>query len=153
MYFINDELKEFIESGVAVAIGTADQSGRPGLTSGWGPRVGADGTTLTVFLETERAAATLANLQETGQIAMVISSPVSYRSLQFKGRWLGKHEATSEDEAWVQRHREAFLTETALVGDPLDVIQNLWMQDVLRIDFSVERAFDQTPGPAAGAQL
>lgn len=153
MFLINDELKEFLESGVAVVIGTADERGRPGVVFGWGPRISEDRSHVTLFLERARAATPLANLASTGQIAMTVASPVSVRSVQLKGRWQGQSEATGNDLDWVQKHRDAFLIEASLVGDPPAGISNLWMDDLLRIDFSVERAFDQTPGPSAGQAL
>jgi hypothetical protein len=153
MYLIDAELKDYIESGVAVAVGTADASGRPHITWGWGPRLGDGPSVLTVFIETARAAPTLDDLRQTGKIAVTMGHPVTYRSIQFKGRWLRAAEADAEDRAWVQRHREAFATSTALVGDPPEVIRNLWTHEVMRVDFQVEQAFDQTPGPNAGQPL
>lgn len=153
MYVIDDELKELLESGVAVSIGTADNNGRPHLGLAWGPRVHPDRTGLTIFLDTERADVTLGDLESNGRIAVTIADPVSYRSVQLKGRWQGASEATPEDNQWVQRHREAFLVTTALVGDPPPTVRNMWMEQVIRVDVEVDAAFDQTPGPDAGKTL
>ncbi len=154
MYTIDDELREFIQSGVAVVVGTADDRGRPQLTYGWGPRVRDDRTSLSLFLDIGRADATLENLRTTGKIAVTFASPISYRSVQLKGTFLGMSDATAADRDWVQQHRDAFMTAAALVGDPMrGSSRNRWMEDVLRIDFTVEQAFNQTPGPSAGDAL
>lgn len=150
---IDDALKEFIESGVAVLVATGDAHRRPHVTYGWGPRVGRDRVSIDVFLDTARSNETLANACDNGRIAMTLADPVSYRSVQLKGTFLDVGEATPEDDAWVQRHREAFVVTTSLVGDPPGAIRSMWMGQVVRVSFAVERAFDQTPGPSAGKPL
>ena len=153
MYVIDDELKDFLESGVAVVVATADAQGRPHVSMGWGPRIHDDRTGVTVFLDAARAAPMLRNLQATGRIAMTVGAPVSYRSVQLKGRSTAVKEPDEADRAWVQRHREAFTTSTMLIGDPPQAIRNLWMPEVVRVDFEADAAFDQTPGPEAGRAL
>ncbi len=152
-FAIDADLKEFVESGVAVLVGTGDAQRRPHVTYGWGPRVRDDSSTIDVFIDEARAAQTLANARENGRVAMTIADPVSVRSVQFKGTFIDTGEATPEDIAWVQRHREAFVVTTSLVGDPPAIIRGLWMDDVVRLSFRAELAFDQTPGPNAGKPL
>ncbi|MFN0148593.1 MAG: pyridoxamine 5'-phosphate oxidase family protein [Dehalococcoidia bacterium] len=153
MFRIDDDLQEFLESGVAVHVGTATPDGRPRVTYAWGPRVQGDRETIDVFLDTARCDGAIADLRATGRIAMTVGHPVSYRSVQLKGVFEGISEVDDADRAWVQRHREAFLVTTMLVGDPPDVIRNLWFEEVTRITFRADRAFDQTPGPDAGRPL
>jgi hypothetical protein len=153
MYEIGDELKAFVESGVAVLVGTGDARGRPRIDYGWGPRVRPDGVTVDVFLDVERAGCALANLRENKKIALTVADPVSYRSVQFKGTFRGTRAANEDDRAWVQRHREDFVGVTSLVGDSPATIRNMFLDEVLRLEFVVESAFDQTPGPEAGKAL
>jgi hypothetical protein len=153
LYRVDHELKEFIESGVACLVGTGSAGGRPHLTYGWGPRVAEDGSTVDVFVETARSRSTLSDLAENPRIAMTVAHPVSYRSVQLKGSAVSSGQASDEDLAWVERHRESFLVSTTLVGDPPATIANLWLDDVLRITFAADAAFDQTPGPQAGKPL
>jgi hypothetical protein len=153
VYRIEPDLKEFLESGVAICVGTADPAGKPNVIMGWGPRVEAEGACFSVFLDAARAAVALANIEATDRIAVTLADPVSYRSVQLKGRGARAFPAGDADQAWVQRHREAFAVTTALVGDPPAAIRNLWMKEVLRVEFQVDAAFDQTPGPEAGRQL
>jgi hypothetical protein len=152
-FIIDGDLKEFVESGVAVLVGTSDADRHPHVTYGWGPRVRHDGSTIDVFLDQPRAEQTLANARDTGRIAMTIADPVSVRSVQFKGLFIEAGDASDQDLAWVQRHREAFVVSTSLVGDPPAVIRSLWIDEVVRLSFRVERGFDQTPGPNAGQPL
>lgn len=153
MFHIDDELKELLEGGVAVVVGTADAAMRPHVTPGWGPRVMGDRCSIHLFLESARAEQAIADLQATGRIAMTVADPVSYRSVQIKGCFIGTTPVTPDEETWVQRHRDAFASTTALVGESPEAIRNAWMQDVVRVEFEAERAFDQTPGPMAGRPL
>ena len=153
MYKIDAELKEFIESGVACLVGTGNAEGRPHVVYGWGPRVRAGGAEVDVFIDAPRSATALSDLRENPRIALTLAHPVSYRSVQLKGSFRSTQEPDDEDLARVQAHRDAFLVTTTLVGDPPNTITNLWMEEVVRVSFAVERAFDQTPGPEAGKPL
>lgn len=154
MFRIDDELKEFIESGVAVVLGTASGERRPHVTYAWGPKVVHSGGTLHVFLERPRAEQAVANLEETRLAAVTFAEPVSYRSIQLKGRYRGMSAATADEDAWVQRHRDAFSSQTALIGDSPGVRRNAWMDaELLRFEIEVEAGYDQTPGPNAGYPL
>jgi hypothetical protein len=109
---------------------------------------------LQVFLECARAIPTVQNLEQTGVIAVTVADPITYRSVQFKGRPTAAGPATAEDQAWVQRHREAFASAVALIGDSPGVRRNAWMEgELLRFDVEIDAAFDQTPGPHAGQPL
>jgi hypothetical protein len=154
VFRIDDELKEFIHRGVAVVLGTASAEGRPHVTYVWGPRVVDSRTSFQVFLERPRAEQALANLESTKVAAVTFAEPVSFVSFQLKGRYRGMAPATPEEEEWVQRHRQAFSSQTALVGDSPGARRNAWMDaPLLRLDIDVETAFDQTPGPNAGQPL
>lgn len=152
MYAIDEATKEFLEGGMAVQVGTANAAGRPQIANAWGPRINEDGT-ISLFLDSAGAASTLANLASNGRIAVIFADPITYRSIQFKGKWLSAAAPTEMETAWVQRHRELFTSATVLVGDNPEAMRNRWWQEVTRIDFQVESAFDQTPGPNAGLPL
>jgi Pyridoxamine 5'-phosphate oxidase len=152
MYPIDKTLREFIESDVATLVGSAESRERPHVVWGWAPRVNDDGV-VEVFLDAARADRTIANLRVNPRIAMTMAQPVSYRSVQLKGDFREVGEPNAADKAYVQERREGFVTACVLVGDPPEAIRNLWLEEVIRIAFSVDQAFDQTPGPNAGKPL
>jgi hypothetical protein len=152
MFELDEAMKDFLAGGVAVQVGTASNAGKPQAANAWGPRVNPNGT-VTVFLDTDASGPTLANLAMNGRIAVIFADPITYRSIQFKGKWLTSAVPTEDERAWVRRHRDLFASTTVLVGDNPEAMRNRWLQDTTRIDFSVERAFDQTPGPNAGREL
>lgn len=152
MYQLSDDVLDYLEGGVAVQVGTVDAAGRPQVANAWGPKPNPGGT-MTLYLDTAAAGQTLANLAMNGRIAVITADPVTYRSIQFKGRWLSAAQPSDEERAWVQRHRDLFTTAASLVGDNPEAMRNRWLPDTTRIDFAIETAFDQTPGPHAGMPL
>ena len=119
----------------------------------WAPRVDDGGRRLHVLVDTARAGRTLANLRTNGRVAVTMGDPVSYRSVQFKGRFVADAPPNDSDMVWLAAYKEAFQVNTALVGDPPAVIQSLWLDEFVRVTMAVERGFDQTPGPRAGTSL
>jgi general stress protein 26 len=155
VFAIDDELQSYVESGVAVVAATADAEGRPHMTYAWGPRVGKTRSHLTVFIEPSRGAQPLLDIASGGAIAVTFGHPTTYRSVQLKGRVTSVEDASAADLAWVDRHRDDFLSSTSLVGDDPATIRGSWAGDLelRRVEIEVERAFDQTPGPDAGKPL
>ena len=154
MHEIDDSLKEFIESPVAAVMGTASAAGRPHVVYCWGPVVGDDRQTVSFHVNESVAAEALADIVETSRVALTVADPITYRSVQLKGRCLGTRLSSDEDEAIVQRHFESFLSVTSVIGDPPAAIRNLKRAEPLRrFLLQVEAAYDQTPGPDAGRPL
>lgn len=153
MFEIADDLKGFIESDVGGLIGTVDGSGHPRVAYAWAPRVHEDRRSLSIYVDRERSEALLSGYEPGTQIAVTFTSAVSLRSIQIKGRFLGTDVPNSAERTWIERHLQAFVTSTSLVGDPPHVIRALSTDDQVRIDLTAERAFDQTPGPHAGQPL
>ncbi|HEV8573209.1 MAG TPA: pyridoxamine 5'-phosphate oxidase family protein [Dehalococcoidia bacterium] len=153
MYQIDENLKDFIESGVATLVATGDSTGRPHLAYGWAPRVADPAGVVEVFLDTARAGPLIADLRANRRIAVTMAHPVYYRSVQLKGDFQNLSDPSDSDKSYVQQRRGDFLTSTSLVGDPPESIRNLWLEDVVRIAFTVNQAYDQTPGPNAGKPL
>ena len=155
MFVIPDELRSFIESGVAVVAATADSEGRPHVAFAWGTHVLEGGTRVAVCLESSRAEQVIEDAREGTAIAVTFGHPTTYRSVQLKGTTRTATAAGPHDEARAAAHQGDFLSATALVGDDPSTIRSCWsgQESLLRLEFDVERAFDQTPGPGAGREL
>lgn len=151
--WIDSSVRALFDSGCATLVGSASPDGKPHLVYGWGPRLSEDGRSLTVFVDRLRSEQTVSNCTGGRPMGVTVADVVSYRSVQVKGRCTAIGEADAVDREWVERHRAAFLTATALVGDPPGVVRRMWMQEVVRFDMTVEAAFNQTPGPEAGQPL
>lgn len=156
---IDDVLKTFIEGGVSVALGTCDSGLAPALARAWGPRVGGDRRSLSLCIAAAASGTTLLNLKDNGRVAIAFSQPTNYKTAQIKGRWIETTDVMPEDLAVVERHRNAFITETVSLGVSRDLVELYVRRELLsspalvKISVLTEQIFDQTPGPGAGSPL
>jgi hypothetical protein len=149
---IDEEMKALIEDA-AVVIGTRDSDFVPEMTYAWGPRVLDGGRQVDLFVDRDAAKQTLANLRTNRQIAASCGNPINYQAVQLKGWCVEIADPTPQDEAWVERHREAFSEAIRARGVPSHVTRTLWSRYIVRIRLSVDEVYDQTPGPGAGRKL
>jgi hypothetical protein len=150
---IDAEMKAFIESEVAVVVGTRDDTLVPEATFGWGPRVLEGGHEVEMFIDRRPGEKTIANLRSNGAFAATFASPISYLAVQLKGWCAEIGEAAAQDQPWIDKHREAFMEALRARGLPAHVTRNYWTQEVVRVRLRAEEYFNQTPGPGAGAKL
>ena len=146
-------LAELVLQGVAVIVGTADAARSPAVTRGWGPRLTDDGGVLTLCVDAPEGSPTLANLRAGGPVAVTLSRPTSYLSVQVKGplRALG---AADEDALGIAAaHVAAFIEETSSMGVPAPVIRATVGTELVAVSVEVAERYDQTPGPGAGRAL
>jgi hypothetical protein len=150
---LSAELASFVQSGVAILVGTRDSRLFPECMRAVGARVEADGAELTVFLPDAVAVRTLANLRANGRIAVAFSRARDHRSFQVKGRAVALGPAADPDRGVVERYRCAWTTELAAVGVPPRLTLRMvhWPAHAVRL--RIDSVFVQTPGPGAGAQL
>lgn len=139
--------------GSSALVGAAGDDGKPYCTIGWGPRLDEARERLTIFVEERRSADVLDSVRQNGMIAVTFGDPITYRSLQLKGRDCAVHPLSEADSEGIARHRDSVAANFALTGDPLTGLRNLWMDDLVRLEFTIAEAYDQTPGPNAGNAL
>jgi hypothetical protein len=150
---ISPDLAAFLESGIAILVGSRDARLIPECTRGIGARVEAGGAELTVFLPDAVAGPTLTNLRENRRIAVSFSRAEDHRTFQVKGRVLSVEPATERDRADVDRYRCAWATGLGAVGLPPRITLRMVHWPAHAVRFAVEAVFVQTPGPGAGARL
>jgi hypothetical protein len=154
---IDDDLRELLECGVAVVLGTHDAALNPEIARAWGLRVMPDRASVEVCVGMPSGRRTAANLEDNGRVALTCVRPTTYRQVQLKGRAVATLEPTDDDRARVDRHRQAFAHEVDHVGIDGRLVHNFWDYDdprsMVKLRIAVEQAFDQTPGPDAGRKL
>ncbi len=150
------EQAAFLEGGRSINVGSCDAAGRPSLSRALGCRVDREAGRVTVFLARPQCEVLLRDLEAQGCIAVVFSEPPTHRTLQLKGRD-AKVVATGEgDAACVEAYVQAFAQELVPLGFVPEVIQAIFAcpaSDLAAVTFTPTEAFDQTPGPQAGARL
>jgi hypothetical protein len=156
---ISDDLKALIEGPVSVLVGTRDSRLVPEITRAWGPKVSEDRRSVSLCVPLATSGKTLDNLEANGRIAVAFTHPANYKTFQLKGRHAKVAESDSADLAAVERHRDAFATVNAPMGQPRAVVEAFWKAEIetsavlVKILFMPEEVFDQTPGPGAGRRV
>lgn len=145
-----------IDRGVSTIVASHDASQRPSLMRAVGAAITPDGTRITVYLNRPACGQLLADLQATGHIAVVFSEPFSHRAVQVKAGRAELRAAGPADAPVLARYLASMEHELSQVGfGPryTRIMLGHRLDDVVAVSFSPEQAFDQTPGPKAGASL
>ena len=145
-----------IDKGVSAIVASRDADLRPALMRAVGASTSVDGTHITVYLQRSQSQQLLHNLAANGHVAVVFSEPLSHRTLQLKASQVSQRAAAPSDRPALQRYLRAMEHEVGLVGfDPpfVRAMLGFELDDLVAVSFHPEAAFDQTPGPKAGAAL
>jgi hypothetical protein len=145
-----------VAQGVSAIVASRDAALRPSIMRAVGSRISADGCEVTVYLRRSQSEQLLGDIAQTGEIAVVFSVPSTHQTLQLKARQATQRPATDEDLPVLQAYRRSMEGEVGRVGyGPRYVAAMLSapLHDVVAVSFAPTSAFDQTPGPRAGAAL
>ncbi|WP_342133414.1 hypothetical protein [Hydrogenophaga sp. OTU3427] len=147
---------EMMASGVSVIVASCSPAMVPSVMRAVGSEVGNGGRDITVFVTRSQSAQLLQDIATTGRVSVVFSAPRSHRTVQVKSRHARLRELAPSDLATLLRYRDAMEVEVGAVGFPPVFVHAMLahrVDDVVAICFSPEQAFDQSPGPNAGASL
>jgi hypothetical protein len=108
---------------------------------------------IAVLLPRATSAQAMANLRHNGDIAVCVCSPLDYRTVQLKGRYLTVSDCSPEDLLLSEQQLRAFASAAAQFGFSRAQARNLWLFDCWRVEAQVTSGYTQTPGRGAGAPL
>jgi hypothetical protein len=149
------ERAAFLMSGVSIVASSRGANNAPAVARAGGCRVTPDGR-VAVFVAASQAAALLDAVRATGAIAVVFSEPSTHYSLQLKGADAVIEPLLPGDGALIERYAAAFAASLCPLGYSEQLVRAVvWAspEDFVALAFTPSRAFDQTPGPRAGAAL
>lgn len=153
---LTPDLIAMIDGGVSTIVSSCDAALRPSIMRAVGSAIAPDGRSISVYLSRRQSRQLLQDVTATGHIAVVFSQPFSHRTLQVKATSARTRSALPADQPVLQRYLLAMQDEVSRVGfDPAYTRAMLAHQfdDLVVISFEPSQAFDQTPGPKAGAAL
>jgi len=145
-----------IDRGVSAIVASRDQALRPSLMRAVGTSISDGAREITVWLARGSARQLLLDLAATGQIAVVFSEPATHRTVQLKGSRVTTRDATPADRPALARYLASMEQEVGRVGYGPRYVQAMLghrLEDTVAVSFVPDQAFDQTPGPRAGAPL
>jgi hypothetical protein len=146
------DLASLLSTGVGILVATRSEDLTPAITRGWGPLLDESTPRLEVSVTAPAGSATLSNLESTRPIAVTVSQPTTYRTMQMKGVVDAIGDLTDEQRSRVQSHQDLFHEEVAKLGVTANAA-NLFLGDLRVVSFVVDELFDQTPGVGAGNRL
>lgn len=152
---IDAELTSFLQSGCSTIVGLVHPSGEPYATRGWGIRVLGPDQIRLLLGAADVAALGLAPGDGTRfAIALTGADVRTLRSVQLKGTAHDIEAVDDDDLARSEQFCEEFFADVHEVdGIGKELMQRLVPADLVACTVDVAEAFDQTPGPGAGAPL
>lgn len=150
------DLVAMMARGVSVIVASRDARLRPSIMRAVGSGVEPGAGAITVYLARRQSRRLLEDLAATGQIAVVFSEPSTHRSVQLKAGRVEMRGAGEGDAPVLAAYLCSMEQELQQVGFGPPVARALLahrLEDVVAVRFVPEQAFEQTPGPRAGAAL
>ena len=150
------DLLAMMARGVSVIVGSRDLALRPSVMRAVGSHVAPDGGTITVFVARRQSRQLVQDVATTGHVAVVFSEPATHRTVQVKATRAVLRNAEPAEEPVLARYLASMEHEVQRVGYAPAMTRAMLahrLDDVVAISFEPEQAFDQTPGPRAGALL
>lgn len=144
----------FVLGGVSIVAASRGAGNRPTIARAAGCKLVDE--RVTVFVSRALGPEFLASVRESGLLSVVFSQPSTHRTIQLKGSGALVSPLTAGDADLLGRYVEAFVAELASLGHPADMVRAVVTAppgDCLAVSFLPAQAFDQTPGPRAGAAL
>jgi hypothetical protein len=88
-------------------------------------------------------------------VAVVFSEPSTHRTVQVKGIDAEVAPCGPDDAGLAQQYLRGFVDEISQLGFAADVAQTMlsYGDGLMAVHFSIDAAFEQTPGPSAGEAL
>ena len=142
--------------GVSITAASRDERNVPRIGRCLGCRVSADSASVTVFIASAQYQSFFDALAASRAIAVVFSLPSTHRTLQLKGADAAVGPLAPGDAEIISRHVDNFVDELAALGYPRETVRAYhWCEgaELRAVTFTPTSAFEQTPGPGAGAPL
>ena len=153
---LTDEICEFVTGGVSILLASRNAALMPSVARATGCRaLRGECEALRLVISAAQAGQLLEDVRESGMISATFTLPKTHRTLQFKGNDARLAPLDDHDRAAIESYRKAF----AAVIWPLGFAERFARAflatpaDEVVIEFTPAEAFQQTPGPAAGARI
>jgi hypothetical protein len=150
------ELLAMMARGVSVIVASCDAQRRPSVMRAVGSQVAPDASAVTVYLARRQSRQLLEDVAASGRVAVVFSEPTTHRAVQLKASGATLRPATKQDAPVLAAYLAAMEAELQCIGIAPPLTRTMLahrLEDVVALQFAPEQAFEQTPGPRAGAGL
>ncbi len=152
---LTPDLEAFCQSGVSVIVAAGGPGEPPVAGVGSGCRV-LPGDRIRLLLHRSGNECVLSAAERGGRVSATFSQPFTHRSIQVKGSGAAIVSPAPGDGAEAARQMAGLSHELIVIGNTrafAEAYCHVNESDLVAIEFVLEAAFVQTPGPGAGAEL
>jgi biotin carboxylase len=153
---LSAEQAAFIQGNVTIYAAAIGADLTPQITRAAGCRVDANNRQVTIFVSAARASAMLAAVRNHRTLAAVFSQPGNHKAIQLKTSNADMVGLQRDDATLISHYYERMIAHISPFGFAPDMLRAFFsipISDAVALQFTVTSAFDQTPGPNAGAAL
>ena len=153
---INDELATFITSGISITVASRSIDNIPSAARAKGCVLSRDGQCrMRIFVASSQARQVVADIKTTGAISVTFSDPPSHRTVQLKGFDAHVRDLQPSERILLEDYLKMFCARVEPFGFSTAYIRAFFASpaDEVALEFSPSEAYQQTPGPNAGARL
>jgi hypothetical protein len=151
---IGESVRELLESPCGLLVATVSADGDPRATRAWAADVVDAAAGRLRVLVTADDPVTLADLADTGTVAVTGADVRTLRAVQVKGSVAAIEPVTEADLERAAGHTAQFFALISeLDGIPVELLRRLAPRTLVACVVDVREVYDQSPGPGAGASL
>lgn len=152
---INDELAAFITSGLSITLASRNVENIPSAARVKGCTLARDTNRLRLFISASQAKQVVDDIRATGAISVTFNLPETHRTVQFKGTDALVCALQPHERGLMEAYLDVFSRRVAHHGFSSAFVRAFFASppDEVAVEFSPCDAFQQTPGPNAGARL
>ena len=154
---VDQEQAAWIQSGVVtIVLSSHGPSLMPSLAIGVGCRPAEQGSALRVFVLEAKAAQLLSDVRGGAAISVLFLQATTHRAIQLKASRAREVARTAADLATTDAYVDSMVVELAPLGESEAYVRATFARghdSLVVLEITPAEAFDQTPGPTAGARL
>ena len=106
-----------------------------------------------MYLPTATSRNTVTDVTENPRVAILVSQPLSHRSLQLKGAVMRLGPAPDDARPFIEAYLSSFARVLETVGMPYEVVMMISHWPSVALELRLDELYLQTPGPGAGTRL
>ena len=153
---LDEEIRKFLTGTVSIGIASRNAELVPSVARAKGCTVTVGASQkVRVLISAAHAGQLLDDVRSSGMISATFSVPNTHRTMQLKGSDARMTELQPGDRDLMDAYVVAFAEAIGPLGFSREMVQAYFASppDEVAIEFTPSDAFQQTPGPSAGARL
>jgi hypothetical protein len=148
---ITDRIRDYLQLGIGMGMGTRDADLKPEYQRVLGCRV-VDNNHITFYFDLPTSRNTIRNL-ETNSELVIVGCSNTFESYQLKGKAIRWAKATPEEISNRDEYMVRFSTDMMVFGLPGNIVYNYPHSEMMSVLMEVADIFEQTPKAGTGEKI